>query len=390
MDQSELAKALKAQNDNLQLITGTAAEQATALEHLRNENTELRARVLDLEQKGVRRPTNGGAEDEPSQIEKALEASENFKLLRRGEVKSARIPIPAKALERKSVITSTITSGTIAAPDRSRTIVAPSERRVWIRDLLPSVATDSGSTEFVRELVYSNNAGPQWDASSPSPGREGAVKNASSMSLELVNSPVTTIAHHFTVSRQALDDSAALRQHIETRGIYGWNLEVDDELLTGDGTAGALNGLLNQATAFAYGDTNQTALDTIRKAITQLALAEHVASGVVLNPRDAEALELAKDGEQRYMGVVVYISGKPYVWRIPIAESNAMSAGQFLVGAFDMAATIRDRQEAHVEISLDHADYRTRNLALVLIEGRLGLEIHRPIALVKGSLFTPG
>jgi len=67
-----------------------------------------------------------------------------------------------------------------------------------------------------------------------------------------------------------------------------------------------------------------------------------------------------------------------------------MAQGPFLVGDFAMAATIRDRQQATVEISLDHADYRTRNLALILSEERIGLEIHRPGAMVYGSTSYAG
>ncbi|MFA6312511.1 MAG: phage major capsid protein [Sterolibacterium sp.] len=355
------------------------------------EKSEIKTRLLEVEQKLVRNPRGGGGDfgGGDDSIMPAFEASDGYKSLLKGETKSARIQIPAKALQRKMIL-SAITGGTIAAPDRGLEIIAPNQRRLSIRDLLPSVGTTAGSTEFVRELVYTNNAGPQGGTTSPDTATEGETKPASDMTFELINSPVITIAHTFTVSRQALDDSAALTQHLETRGIYGWQLEVDQELLTGTGANGKLNGLINNAAAFTGGATNQTPLDTVRKAITQLAVGNHVATGVVLNPVDAEGLELAKDSQQRYMGVVIYVNGQAVVWRIPIIETNAMTAGKFLAGDFTMAARIRDRQEAHVEISLDHSDYRTRNLALILIEGRLGLEIHRPTALCYGDLSNAG
>lgn len=346
--------------------------------------SELKARTLDLEQKLAHRPAGGsfGDPDAEDLITPALEGSDGFKALRSGQAKSARIAIPAKALQRKT-ITSTITGGSIGQADRAAVITAPAQRRLMVRDLLPSVPTSSGSTEFVRELAYTMNAGPQYDAGSPNL-TEGAVKNASDMTLELVVSPVVTIAHHFTVSRQALDDSAALQQHIETRGIYGWNLELDDELLNGNGNAGNLSGLIHNAADFNRANSGDSKADTIRRAITQLALTDHVATGVVLNPIDVEGLELVKDTTGQYINVVVFINGRPMVWRVDIVESNTVDQGRFLVGDFAMAAVVRDRQEAHIEISLDHADYRTRNLALILIEGRVGLEIHRPNALVQG------
>lgn len=372
-DQAEILKAMQA--------------QAEAMERLTDQNRELKTRMLDLEQAGVKRPYGGGSGDDS--ILPAFEDSGGFKALCRGETKTARIQIPAKALQRKSIF-SAITGGSIAPADRGQEIIAPNARRLAIRDLIPALPTVLGSTEFVRELVYTNNAGPQGGTTSPDTATEGEVKNASDMTFELINSPVITIAHYFTVSRQALDDSAALAQHLETRGIYGWALELDQELLTGAGTSGKLDGLINNAAAFTGGSTNLTPLDCVRKAVTQLAVGNHIASGVVLNPVDAETLELAKDSQGRYLAVVQQINGQPTVWRIAVIESNAMTAGKFLVGDFTMAARIRDRQEAHVEISLDHSDYRTRNLALILIEGRVGLEIHRPTALCYGDLSHAG
>lgn len=357
-------------------------------ELLKSFSTNLKTlgdRMLELEQKAARKPGGHPGDRGDNDVIAAIEGSDLFPRLQRGEIKRASFVVPSHALHAKT-ITSTITGGTIGAADRSESIIAPAQRRMTIRGLIPSVPTNAGSTEFVRELAYTNNAGPQYDSGSPGPNTEGATKNASDLSFELVNSPVVTVAHHFTVSRQALDDSAALGAYIQSRGLYGLALEEEDELLNGDGAAGSLTGLVASAVAFTGGATNLSPLDAIRRAATQVALSEHIASAVVLNPRDAETIETAKDSQSRYLSMVV----NGTVWRLPIVETNAMTAGQFLVGDFQMAATIRDRQEATVEISLDHADYRTRNLALVLVEERLGLEIHRPASLVYGSLNYAG
>jgi len=355
-----------------------------------DDNKELRAQLLDLQQKMGTRPGGGlgGGDGGTDAIMKAIDGSDQFKALRNGEIKTARINIPSAALHTKA-ITSTITGGSISQADRAVAIVAPSQRRLTIRNLLPAIPTSQGATEFVREASYSNQAGPQG-GSSPIGTGEGEPKNASDMTFELVSSPIVTVAHHFTVSRQALDDSDALRQHIETRGIWGLQLEEEEEILTGNGGGGTLNGLVNNATAFTGGSTNLTRLDAVRKAITQVLKADHVPTGIVLNPTDSESLELAKDSQLRYMAVVVNVNGQPVVWRLPVVETNSMTLGRFLVADFMNAATIRDRQVATVEIGFQHSDYMSRNLALVLIEERIGLELHRPTAMVTGLLDYAG
>ena len=363
-------------------------------EHIRATkefSQETRARLLELEQKrSAFNPGGGGGGDSGvAEIMSAYDASPQVKAMLSGEQKSARFAIPTHALHTKDIY-STITGGTIGAPDRSGAIIAPSQRRLTIRDLLPAIPTDAGSTEFVQESTYTSNAGPQGDTSPVGTG-EGETKRGSDMTFTLQSSRIATIAHHFTLSRQALDDAPALRQHIETRGVYGLLLEEEDELLNGDGGAGTLSGLITNATAFTGGSTNLTRLDAIRKAITQVLKADNLPNGIILNPTDTESLELAKDSQQRYLGVVINgPDGRQVVWRLPIVETNSMPVAQFLVGDFVSAATIRDRQQATVEISLDHSDYRTRNLALILIEERIGLEIHRGTALVYGALDNAG
>ena len=373
------------------MLAATSGEVKSFISKQRDITDELKARVLDLEQKGARRHGGGGGGDGGGAdiIMAAYDSSDQVKAMLLGEGRGARFTVPIAALHTKDIY-STISGGTIGQADRGGVIVAPSQRRLTIRNLLPSIPTSAGATEFVQETSYTNNAGPQGSASPIGTG-EGELKHASDMSFTLQTSRVSTIAHYFTLSRQALDDSAALRQHIETRGVYGLLLEEEDELLNGTGGACELSGLINNATAFTGGSTNLTRLDCIRRAITQVLKSDNLPNGIVLNPTDVESLELAKDSQLRYMAVVVNgPDGKQFVWRLPIVETNSMPVNKFLVGDFVSAATIRDRQLATVEFSLDHSDYRTRNLCLVLIEERIGLEINRGSALVYGALDNVG
>jgi HK97 family phage major capsid protein len=137
-------------------------------------------------------------------------------------------------------------------------IITPGLRRFTVRDLLPQQRAESNLIEFCRELVYTNNAGPQWDATSPVPHQEGAAKNESGITFELANQAVTTLAHWIPASRQVLKDAKMLQSYIEGRLTYGLKLEEEDEMLNGANTSGELNGLRTQQTAFSGGVTNQT------------------------------------------------------------------------------------------------------------------------------------
>ena len=353
---------------------------------------ELRVRVLELEQKGARRPPDsgdGGAAAGQQILDRLHKHADWDRIAHGSTPGKLMIELEPGVINTKAIIVGDSGTRPLVAPDRALEIVAPAERRLTVSGLLPHVPTTSNMTEFTQEATFTNRAEPQGSGVSPT-ASEGEMKAESDMTFVLVQSPIITIAHAFTVSRQALEDAPALQQHLEARGLYGLALEVEDELLNGTGAVGDLNGLINNATAFNRGATGDTPYDVIRKAITELALSDHVATGVILNPADWEAIELAKDSVGQYLNIVLNVNGRTVAWRIDVVPTNSIAKGRFLCGDFPAAGRIRDRQQAFVAISTEHADYFRRNLALVLIETRLGLEIHRSNALVYGDLAVGG
>jgi len=47
------------------------------------------------------------------------------------------------------------------------------------------------------------------------------------------------------------------------------------------------------------------------------------------------------------------------LWGLPVVVSNSLTAGTFLVGSFDMAAQLFDRQSATIEIGLNSDNFVT-------------------------------
>lgn len=357
---------------------------------LQESYTELKARTTDLEQKLDKRP-GGGEPERPKSIGQIVSESEEFKAVSKDGNARSMAPVTVGSFHRKAVIVNASGQNQPLVPsDRVQGIVTPGLRRLTVRDLLPQSRTSSNLIEFARELVLTNNAGPQYDASSPTPGQEGAVKNESGITFQLAQAAVTTIATWVPASRQVLSDAQMLMSYIEGRLRYMLMLEEEDELLNGDGTAGTLNGLMNQATAFTYGATNQSALDTLLKAMLQVSLSEFETSGFVLHPVDWTNILLLKDNEGRYLFGDPHNMTQPRVWGKDVVATQSQTQGQFLAAAFDLAAEIFDREDASVRVAEQHADFFIRNLVAILGEERLALVVYRPAALVKGAISHAG
>lgn len=289
-------------------------------------------------------------------------------------------------MQMKATITSAMTDADGSAGDlliatRDTTLTMP-RRRMTVRNLLPVVQVGGNSVEYPKITGMTNNAATV---------AEGALKPQSEMKVDLVNVPIRTIAHWMLASRQILDDAPQLQGIIDTELRYGLQYVEDNQLLNGAGTGTDINGIYTQATAFAAGTSvvvTPQKIDVIRYAMLQGALAELPPTGVVLNPIDWAGIETLKDGEGRYLIGNPQGAIQPTLWGLPVVATQAMTAGNFLTGAFRMGAQIFDREDANVAVSTEDSDNFRKNLVTILAEERLALAVYRPEAFIKGTFST--
>ncbi len=247
-----------------------------------------------------------------------------------------------------------------------------------VRSLLMQGRTGSNLIQYVQETGYQNMAAPV---------AEGASKPQSDLSMDLVDTPVRTIAHWIKASVQVLADIPLLQSYIDGRLRYGLEYVEEAQILAGDGTGQNLEGLIPQATAF---DTNllksdDQQVDILRRAILQVRIAEYAASGIVLNPVDWADIETLKDANGRYLFGNPGQSIQPRMWGLPVVDTNAMPAGHFMVGAFNLAAQVFDREDANVQVSTEDGDNFTKNMVTIRAEERVALAVFRPQSFVYGA-----
>ena len=347
-------------------------ETRTMIEGLSKSGLELTDRLTDLEQRLDRRGKEG--EDTPQTLGDMFAKSDEFAQLARTQKGHARIQGKAVA-----DITSAVGSfGAAITPTRLPGIQQGPEREFTIRDLIMPGRTASNSVEFVRETGFTNSAAPT---------AEGMMKPQSDITIEDATAQVRTIAHWFRVTKQVLADVPLLVSYINTRAIYGLKYEEEQQILAGDGTGQNLLGLIPQATPFntnlrVAGDTR---IDTLRRAILQVRMAEYRASGIALNPLDWAEIELQKDANGSYIWVNVQEGGVQRLWKLPVVDSMAVPEGEFLVGAMNIAAQVFDREDAAVELSTEDGDNFRTNRVTIRAEERLALVVHRPESFVHGA-----
>ena len=353
-------------------------------ENIRDELKELGEKILDesklnqdkflsLEQHIVELPKKQ-APEAPLSIGQTFIKSDELKELQRTR--------RGTAVVRYEGLKTTISSSTIGAgiisPTRHPQIARPPDQELTIRDLIPSFPTDSGTVEFVRRNAFTNAAAPQT---------EGSDKAESALDYELINSPVKTIAHWIPATKQVLDDWGQLAGLIDSELRAGLGLVTETQILSGDGLGQNLSGLITEATAYNTGlnGVGDTTIDQVRHAMLQASQSNYPSEAIVLNVLDWHNIELLKDTTDRYIyGNPGSLLG-PRLWGRPVVQTNSMTAGDFLTGAFSMSATVWDRQQSTVDVSTEHSDFFVKNMVAIRAEERLALTVRLPGGLITGT-----
>ena len=292
--------------------------------------------------------------------------------------------LSGRGMEFKDITTASITGSSVApvlGRRASRGLVAVPEQRLFLRDVIPTAATNLTAIEYIQESGYTNNAAVV---------AEGALKPQSELTFEQKIANLKKMAHYFRVTEELLDDNDGMEAYIRERGIYGLKLKEEEQLLTGNGTASQLDGLLMNSTAYVGttvpGVTSQGLTDDILIAATQIEGADLAASAVVMNYLDAAAVRMERDADGNYRNPAF---GNGTVWGLPIVATKGIPQGRFLVGGFVGNAIIWQRKGIEVRKSTEDRDNFVTNRVTILIEERLNLEVLRPEGIVYGTITVP-
>lgn len=358
-----------------------SAELTTKVDKALSELGSATTRLGDLEKRVAREKEAGDSEFKG--LGDRLVESAAFKAADLSGASRGSIRVKA---ERADITTANTTVGAGRSPGTSLVpgqrvagLIAPPNRQMTIRDLLAQGVTSTNVIEYVKETGFTNNAAPV---------AEGAIKPKSDLTFNMESAPVRTLAHIFKISRQMLDDAVGIASYINARGTYGLKYVEELQILNGDGTGQNLNGLVPQASDFApaFAPADETSIDRLRLAILQVALAEYPATGIVLHPTDWARIALTKDAGGNYIIGNPQGSLAPSLWNLPVVSTQAMPAGQFLTGAFNLGAQIFDRMDVEVLLSTENEDDFIRNFATIRIEERLALIVPRPDSFVTGPV----
>jgi len=292
----------------------------------------------------------------------------------------------------KSISTAAASAGTLADSLRLPGVVTQPEPALVVQAMIATRTIQNRTVDYVRELVFTDNTATVAETTDDT---SLTAKPKGDITFELITDTMNTIAQWIPASRQSLRYATRtdLLNYIDGRLRDRVLLELENQVLTGDGTGSNFDGIIPNATAYNRGfgqiqGANPTEVDTLRRAITQLQLANYFPTGIILHPSDWEEIDLNKDTQLRYI-----LAGSPQgvnsrtLWGVPVMVSNQMVSTEFLIG--DFRATTMELMignALNVRIAEQHGDFFTANMVAILAELDGLLAFYRPEAVINGEL----
>lgn len=257
-------------------------------------------------------------------------------------------------------------------------------RPTHIRQLLAQGSTQSDVVRFVKESGYSNGAAAT---------AEGTTLTQSDFDMTAADANVRKIGTYFRISEEMLADTPQLTSYLSARAPEKL-LEVEDtQVLSGNGTAPNLSGIITDATAFAAGDLadsvdNANDFDVIVAALNQLAGANYNADTILLNPSDFHKILLLKDTQNNYLKDQVYNGLQPVFMGVKVVLNTAIPAGDFLIGNFGVGTQLWVRDGINVEFFREDGTNVRDGFVTVRVSERIALTNYLPNAFVTGDFAT--
>lgn len=318
----------------------------------------------------IKKGTAGKVVSFREQVKALLEENKDKLIaMKNGDSKSS-IRMTIKAVG--DMLISNNVSGQIPQADREGGITRVSVRNPFILQLVNVGSITSTLWEWVQQ------SGKEGGAAMTA---EGATKSQADFDLVLASAAVRKVTAYVKVSKEMLDDIPLMESEINQELTELIQLEIDTQVLSGDGTGQNLTGILENAVAFAPGTfaTGQANAvdeannqDVLRIAINQIAIAHFNANFIVMHPSDAAAMDLQKASDGHYVLPPFSTAANTIIKGIPIVTNVGMTEGDYLVGDFTKSG-VRFREGLTFDVGYESDDF-IKNFVTILAEARL---VHR-------------
>ena len=255
--------------------------------------------------------------------------------------------------------------------------------------LFDQIQTNQNAYVYLEETTFTNNAGSIAEAGDISSSLESAL------AFTERTESIRKMATFLPVTDELLADVAGIQGYVNSRLSTMMKLNLDNQLINGDGSAPNLTGVLNKSgiNTFAYGSYSGELrkLGQVYQAITEIRKDAFVEpDSIIMHPSDwydivTSVSSVETSGSRNPLFVVAGGFGAdaaPKLWGLNVVPSTVIAEGTMLVGKFGGgdAAQVVMREGVDLAVSDSHSDFFAKNQLAIRLTMRLGFAIYKPTA----------
>lgn len=270
-------------------------------------------------------------------------------------------------------VKATMTTSAGWAPDvvRGPRFVDYATPPIELLDMIPMVTTNQTSVAFMEETTFTNAAAER---------AEGAAKAESTLVLTERTSAVRSIATSMGVTDEQLEDVERINAYLNNRLPFMLRQRLEQQILTGDGSAPNLRGILNVSGIQTQAKGADPTPDAIYKAmVLVMTTGDAQPDAVVMNPLDWQDVRLLRTADGLYIWGSPADAGPERIWGLPVVLSQRETQNTAIVGSFRAFSEIDVKKGITVERGYINDDF-TKDITRLRAEIRAAFVVYRPAA----------
>ena len=378
---SEQKEEIKSRNDELaELVEDLSIEKKKA----QNE------KALEEDSKPVAEMPLASNEAEVKTVGQLFTESDAYKNYKQSGVKG----IDSK-IETKTTLTTTgYPPETLRQPGILETALRDPNAVISLFDV---INTDQNAFSYLEETTFTNNAAE---------AAEGSAVGEAALAFTERTESIRKMGVFIPVTDELLADEAGIQGYLNSRLQTMIRLRLDSQLLSGDGTAPNLEGLLDAGKSsvgssdFNSYSGNLGRIGKIYDAITDIRVnAFTEPDAIVMHPSDWNQIVTQVGADFAGTSSAGYAEKSPLfvaaggmgagpaaqIWGIKVVPTTAISNNTVLVGKFGggEAANVVMRQGIELAVTDSHSDFFIKNQLAIRATMRVGFPVYRQAAFHK-------
>jgi HK97 family phage major capsid protein len=287
-----------------------------------------------------------------------------------GERKGGTGPLISTDYDLKTLMTTS--AGWAPEVLRTGQLVPFATRPIQVADIMPTTTTTQSAIQYMEETTFTNAAAE---------ANEGGTYQEAALAFTERTSNVRKIPVFLPMTDEQLEDVAQAQGVIDNRLPFMIRQRLDVQIISGDGAAPNLRGVVNVAGIQTQAKGADPVPDAVYKAIVKVEVTgQAFANVVILHPTDWQGVRLLRTADGIYIWGNPSDSGPERIWGLGVVRAQAATQGTGIVGDWANFSELSVRRGIDMQVSNSHSTYFIEGKQAVRADMRVALVFYRPAA----------